>query len=434
MPQANSTPVTPIVLSKRLLNKVPEVTIFFWIIKILCTTVGESAADFLNYNLNWGLTLTSVATGVLLAVVLTLQISLKRYVAGVYWLTVALVSVFGTLITDNLTDNLGVPLEVSTIVFSVALGLVFLAWYASEKTLSIHSIYTRRREAFYWLAILVTFALGTATGDLVSEGLGVGYLKTGLLCAGLIAVITIAWRLGLDAVLAFWLAYILTRPLGASIGDLMAQPSSNGGLGLGVTVTSLILLVLIVGIVIYLSVRKPDVIPVPNDPAQLAALDSPETAPHHRQESARTAAIQTVVVLVIVVVVGGAFYAWRTNSLNADAAAVAPAPTASSASSNSSTQPAAPASPLGDMTAFITITQDTASLLNAGKQSEATARITDLESAWDNAAATLTRRNPDAWHAVDDKIDAVLRELRSTSPNVTTEQTALQALLGQMGA
>ncbi len=434
MPQANSTPVTPIVLSKRLLNKVPEVTIFFWIIKILCTTVGESAADFLNYNLNWGLTLTSVATGVLLAVVLTLQISLKRYVAGVYWLTVALVSVFGTLITDNLTDNLGVPLEVSTIVFSVALGLVFLAWYASEKTLSIHSIYTRRREAFYWLAILVTFALGTATGDLVSEGLGVGYLKTGLLCAGLIAVITIAWRLGLDAVLAFWLAYILTRPLGASIGDLMAQPSSNGGLGLGVTVTSLILLVLIVGIVIYLSVRKPDVIPVPNDPAQLAALDSPETAPHHRQESARTAAIQTVVVLVIVVVVGGAFYAWRTNSLNAEAAAVAPAPTASSASSNSSTQPAAPASPLGDMTAFITITQDTASLLNAGKQSEATARITDLESAWDNAAATLTRRNPDAWHAVDDKIDAVLRELRSTSPNVTTEQTALQALLGQMGA
>lgn len=417
-----------------LLNKVPEVTIWFWIIKILCTTVGESAADFLNYNLNWGLTLTSVATGVLLAVVLTLQISLKRYVAGVYWLTVALVSVFGTLITDNLTDNLGVPLEVSTIVFSVALGLVFLAWYASEKTLSIHSIYTRRREAFYWLAILVTFALGTATGDLVSEGLGVGYLKTGLLCAGLIAVITIAWRLGLDAVLAFWLAYILTRPLGASIGDLMAQPSSNGGLGLGVTVTSLILLVLIVGIVIYLSVRKPDVIPVPNDPAQLAALDSPETAPHHRQESARTAAIQTVVVLVIVVVVGGAFYAWRTNSLNAEAAAVAPAPTASSASSNSSTQPAAPASPLGDMTAFITITQDTASLLNAGKQSEATARITDLESAWDNAAATLTRRNPDAWHAVDDKIDAVLRELRSTSPNVTTEQTALQALLGQMGA
>ncbi len=429
MPQAASPATTPSVINQRLLNKVPEVTIFFWIIKILCTTVGESAADFLNYNLNWGLTLTSVATGVLLVVVLAAQMSLKRYVAGVYWLTVALVSVFGTLITDNLTDNLGVPLEVSTIVFSVALGLVFLAWYASERTLSIHSIYTRRREAFYWLAILVTFALGTATGDLVSEGLGVGYLKTGLLCAGLIAAITIAWRLGLDAVLAFWLAYILTRPLGASIGDLMAQPTGNGGLGLGVTVTSLILLVLIVGIVIYLSVRKPDVIAVPTDPAALAALDAPETAPHHRPESPRTALIQTAVVLVLVVVLGGAFYAWRTNALNAEAAL--PTPETSAASPGAS---AAPVGPLGDMSAFVGITQDTLTLLEAGKQSVATARITDLESAWDNAEATLKRRNPDAWHAVDDRIDVVLRELRSTSPTAATEKSALQALLSQMGA
>ena len=178
-------------MSRRVLNKVPEVTVFFWVIKILCTTVGESAADFLNYNLNWGLTTTSVVTGILLAVVITTQMSLSRYVAPVYWLTVMLVSVFGTLVTDNLTDNLGIPLEASTIVFTAILGLVFLAWYASERTLSIHSIFTRRREAFYWLAILVTFALGTAAGDLVSEGLGVGYLKTGLLCAGLIGIITI---------------------------------------------------------------------------------------------------------------------------------------------------------------------------------------------------------------------------------------------------
>jgi len=435
MPTTAAAPAKTTVLNRRLLNKVPEVTIFFWIIKILCTTVGESAADFLNYNLNWGLTLTSVATGGLLAIVLTIQMSLRRYVAGVYWLTVALVSVFGTLITDNLTDNLGVPLEVSTIVFSIALGLVFLAWYASERTLSIHSIYTRRREAFYWLAILVTFALGTATGDLVSEGLGVGYLKTGLLCAGLIAIITIAWRLGLDAVLAFWLAYILTRPLGASIGDLMAQPTANGGLNLGVTTTSMILLALIIGIVIYLSVRKPDVITVPTDPAELAALDAPETAPHHRPESARTALIQTVVVLVLVVVVGGAFYAWRTNALNAEAAAI-PAVAANSATSTSASPaaPSAPASPLGDMSAFITITEDTLSKLDTGKQSDATTRITDLESAWDNAEATLKRRNPDAWHAVDDKIDTVLRELRSTSPNAVTEKAALSALLTQMGA
>jgi uncharacterized membrane-anchored protein len=411
--------------SRPLLNKVPEVTIFFWIIKILCTTVGESAADFLNVNLNWGLTNTSIAVAVVFFAVFALQLGLKRYVATVYWLTVMLISVLGTLLTDNLTDNLGVPLQTSTMVFSILLGLVFLAWYASEKTLSIHSIYTRRREMFYWLAVLVTFALGTAVGDLISEGLGVGYLKTGLLCAGLIGIITVAWRLGLDAVLAFWLAYILTRPLGASIGDLMAQPTSNGGLNLGVTMTSLILLALIVATIVYLSVKKPDVITLPTDPIERAKLDEPETAPHHRPETRRTAMIQTAVTLVLVVVLGGAFYTWRTNALNAEAALPAPA---------SSTTTAVAASPLGDLSAFIVITQDTLDLLNAGKQADATTRITDLESAWDNAQATLKRRNPDAWTAVDDKIDPVLRELRSTSPNPATETAALQALLTQMGA
>ncbi|MEI7629765.1 MAG: hypothetical protein WCJ73_01265 [Actinomycetes bacterium] len=411
-------------MNRTLLNKVPEVTIFFWIIKILCTTVGESAADYLNVNLNWGLTATSVATGLLLLVVLTVQMSLRGYIAAVYWLTVALVSVFGTLVTDNLTDHLGVTLETSTIVFSVLLGLVFLAWYLSEKTLSIHSIYTRRREAFYWLAIFFTFALGTATGDLVSEGLGVGYLGTGLLCAGLIAVITIAWRMGLDAVLAFWLAYILTRPLGASIGDFMAQPTGNGGMNLGVTMTSIILLTLIVGIVIYLSVRKPDVIAVPTDPAALAALDEPETAPHHRHESGRTAMIQTLVTLVLVVVLGGAFYVWRTNTLNAEAALPA---------TPSSTTAAVDASPLGDMSEFTVITQDTLDMVTAGQQAAATTRVTDLESAWDNAQATLKRRNPEAWTVVDDKIDIVLRELRSSSPDPTTETASLKALLTQLG-
>ena len=373
-------------MNRRLLNKVPEVTIFFWIIKVLCTTVGESAADFLNYNLNWGLTATSVVTGLVFFGLLATQMSLTRYIATVYWLTVVLVSVFGTLVTDNLTDNLGVPLETSTIVFS----------------------------------------LGTAAGDLISEGLGVGYKGTALLCACLIGIITIAWRLGLDAVLAFWLAYILTRPLGASIGDWLAQPVSNGGLGLGVTVTSVIFLTAIALTIVYLTIRKPDVITVPTDPVALAELDKPETAPHHRTESPRTALIQTVVVLVLVVVVGGGFYVWRTNVLNAEAADV----TASSSQSGSAS---GTTSPLGDMTAFVTITKDTLNLLNAGKQSDATTRITDLESAWDNAEATLKRRNESAWHGVDDKIDTVLRELRSTSPNPPTEKSALQALLTQMG-
>jgi len=412
-------------MTRTVMNKVPEVTIFFWIIKVLCTTVGESAADFLNYNLNWGLTATSIVTGVVFIVMLTIQMSLRRYVPTVYWLTVVLVSVFGTLVTDNLSDNLGVPLETSTIVFSVILGLVFLGWYLSERTLSIHSIYTRRREAFYWLAILVTFALGTAAGDLVSEGLGVGYLGTGLLCAGLIICITVAWRLGLDAVLAFWLSYILTRPLGASIGDYLAQPTSNGGLNLGVTVTSIIFLTAIVATIIFLSIRKPDVIVVPSDPDALAALDAPETAPHHRQESARTAVIQTVVVLLLVSIAGGIFYTWRTNTLNAEANATAPV-------TSSSTSTGASYSPLGDMSAFTTIATDTVNLLRSGKQQEATTRITDLESAWDNAQATLKRKDATAWHAVDDKIDIVLRELRSTNPTVATEEQALDSLLSQM--
>jgi len=415
-------------MTRQLLNKVPEVTIFFWIIKILCTTVGESAADFLNVNLNWGLTKTSIATGVLFLIVLAVQMSLKRYVAGIYWLTVVLVSVFGTLVTDNMTDNLGIPLETSTIFFSVLLGVVFLAWYLSEKTLSIHSIYTRRRESFYWLAILVTFALGTATGDLISEGLGLGYFWTGVLCLGLIATVTIGWRLGLDAVLAFWIAYILTRPLGASIGDFLARPKSAGGLALGVTVTSAIFLTAILATIIFLSIKKPDVIPVPTDPVALHELDMPETAPHHRHESPRAALLQTVVVLLVFTVSGLIFYNARMSTLNNEATAADTATTTGKGTAG------ATGSPLGDMSQFIVITQDTLAMLNAGNQSGATTRITDLESAWDQAAAVLKRRNPDAWTAVDDKIDPVLRELRSTTPDVAKEKVTLQALLTQLGA
>ncbi len=426
--------------SAQLLNKVPEVTIWFWIIKILCTTVGESAADFLNYNLNWGLTMTSVVTGVLFVIVLAWQLSLNRYVAGVYWLNVVLVSVFGTLVTDNLTDNLGVPLETSTIVFSILLGVVFVAWYASEKTLSIHSIYTRKRESFYWLAILVTFALGTATGDLFSEGLGLGYLVTGIVCAVLIGLVTISWRLGLNAVLAFWVAYVLTRPLGASLGDFLAQPTNNGGLGLGVTVTSAIFLAAILLTIIYLSIRKPDVIAVPADPAQRALLDEPETAPHHHIQSRKSALVQTAVVVGLFVVVGCGFYAVRSHQLDQEAAAFSPAPMGGEATASGASpgitlpaQPPAPTSPLGDVSSFATIAQDTLDLLSAGKQADATTRITDLETAWDNSEATLKRRNKDEWTTVDTKIDEVLRQLRSTSPDPTQEKVALEALLAQLG-
>jgi uncharacterized membrane-anchored protein len=243
----------------QMLNKVPEVTIYFWIIKILCTTVGETFADYLNVNLGFGLNNTTYVMGAILAAVLTYQFRLRRYVPAVYWLAVALISVFGTLITDNLTDNFNVPLVTSTIVFSVALALTFAAWFASERTLSIHSIVTSRREGFYWLTVLFTFALGTASGDLIAEKVGLGYWKSALAFAAIIGLTYLAHvRFKLGAVLAFWIAYILTRPLGASIGDYLSQAKDAGGLALGTTVTSVIFLTAIAAVVTFLTVTDRD--------------------------------------------------------------------------------------------------------------------------------------------------------------------------------
>ncbi|TMM01541.1 MAG: hypothetical protein E6G10_12790, partial [Actinobacteria bacterium] len=202
-----------------MLNKVPEVTFYFWLIKIMCTTVGETAADYLNENLGFGLTKTTYVAGALLVVLLLAQFALRRYVAPAYWLVVVVISVFGTLITDNLSDRYHVPLTTSTTVFSIVLAIVFAVWFAVERTLSIHTIFTRRREGFYWLAILFTFALGTAAGDLMAEKLSLGYGVSAGIFGGAIAVIALAhYALRLNPVLSFWLAYILTRPLGASIG------------------------------------------------------------------------------------------------------------------------------------------------------------------------------------------------------------------------
>lgn len=247
--------------SRQILNKVPEITLYFWIVKVLCTTVGETAADFLNTQLNLGLTGTSVVMGSLLLLTLVFQFRARRYIPGIYWLAVVLLSVVGTLITDNLVNNFGVPLEVTALVFGVALAATFAAWYTSEKTLSIHSIHTVRREAFYWLAILFTFALGTATGDLVAETFNLGYLVSALLFGAVIAIVTLAHlRFKLNAILAFWIAYILTRPLGASLGDLLSQPQENGGLELGPVITSTLFLVAILLTVTYLTITKRDAV------------------------------------------------------------------------------------------------------------------------------------------------------------------------------
>ncbi len=241
----------------QLLNKVPEVTIFFWIIKIMATTVGETAADFLSFNLHFGLTVTSILMSVLLLIALLIQVRAKKYVPWIYWIAVVLISVVGTLITDNLVDNFGVRLETTTIVFSVALLLTFITWYISEKTLSIHSIFTRKRELFYWAAILFTFALGTAAGDLVAESWKLGYVVSALIFAGMIGLITIAfYKFKMNAILAFWVAYILTRPFGASFGDWLSQAKKYGGLGLGTTGTSVLFLGIIILLVSYLTFRK----------------------------------------------------------------------------------------------------------------------------------------------------------------------------------
>ena len=244
----------PNISARHWLNKVPEVTALFWIIKMMSTTVGETAADFLNGSLNFGLMGTTVVVGVLFVLALLFQVRAKRYMPSPYWVTVVFVSVFGTLITDNLSDHLGVPLAISTGLFSAALATTFAVWYAKEKTLSIHAIDTVKRELFYWSAILFTFALGTAAGDWVAEGLSLGYANSALLFGGLITVTAFArYVFKADAVASFWIAYVLTRPFGASCGDLLSQPVANGGLGLGTVVTSMAFLVIIASLVIYLT-------------------------------------------------------------------------------------------------------------------------------------------------------------------------------------
>lgn len=239
------------------LNKVPEITLLFWIVKICSTTVGETGADFFTDTLGFGLGGTSIIAVVVLAVALTAQIASRRYIPWLYWVNVVIISVAGTLFSDNLVDGLGVPLWLTTLIFAVGMTAAFVAWYGSERTLSIHTIVTRRREGFYWFTILMAFALGTAAGDWFSEGIGLGYLPATLVFAGAIGVVAVA-RFGFKAsdVLTFWIAYVLTRPLGASIGDLLTQAPADGGLGLGTAVVSNTFLAIIVGGIIAFTIQQ----------------------------------------------------------------------------------------------------------------------------------------------------------------------------------
>ena len=412
-----------VTLPRLQLNKVPQITVYFWLIKILCTTVGETAADFLNVSLNLGLTGTSLVTGALLVLALVAQFRTDRYRPGRYWTAVTLVSVFGTLVTDNLTDALGVPLEASTVVFAVLLAVTFGIWYRAERTLSIHAIHSRRREAFYWTAILVTFALGTAAGDLLAQVLGLGFLLAGLIVAAVIAVIAAGWRLGLHSVLAFWIIYVLTRPLGASIGDYLSQPPGDGGLDLGATTTSLVFFAAIVGTVVYLAVTNADVLD-----------DDPADAAEPRVE--RGGLRQTAMVVGALLALGVSGYLWQTAALQADVPATTGAAAAGAAPSGTAGQAAAgapaPRTRLGDLSAFRVITQDTLRLVTAGDQSGALVRVRDLEIAWDDSEARLKPRDKAAWTDLDAKIDKVLREVRATSPDPAGEKAALSTLLNAL--
>ncbi len=407
--------------TRSMLSKVPEVTVWFWVIKILCTTVGESFADWINMTLGVGLIKTSLIFTVVLVAVLAWQLRLDRYVPFVYWLTVVVVSVTGTLYTDILTDVWGVPLALSTTVFAVVLALVFGVWYARERTLSIHSITTTPREVFYWLAVLVTFALGTASGDWILELTGWGPGTSVLLPAGLIVAIFIGWRLGANAVLSFWLAYILTRPLGANLGDWLGFPKDQQGLGLGVAITSVIFLSAILATVVYLSITRADVIEKPDETTTSTTTKTP-VREHVMHGYYAVIALAT-----------GALLVWAADQPHNTAAASENESGGSSVTATLAPGQSATAKfPAGDVTNFRTITKDTLAKVQAGDQAGAQARIMDLETAWDDAQKTLEPLDETGWAVLDGQIDSALTAVRAGQPDPSTEQQALNTLLASL--
>ncbi len=238
-----------------MMRKVPEITVIFWITKLLTTALGESTSDFLVYKINPYLAVLIGAVGLVGA--LTLQFFSKKYIAWIYWLTIVMVAIFGTMAADVIHIGLGVPYLASTIFFAIALVIIFLIWHRVEKTLSIHSITSLRRELFYWATVMTTFALGTAAGDMTAFTLKLGYFSSIILFFGLILVIGILWKvLKLNSILIFWLAYILTRPLGASIADWAGKPHPIGGIGLGDGLVSIALTIFIIFFIIYMSVNR----------------------------------------------------------------------------------------------------------------------------------------------------------------------------------
>ncbi len=406
--------------SRVMLSKVPEVTIWFWIIKVLCTTVGESFADWINMSLGVGLAATALIFTLVLGAVLAWQLRRDRYVPRVYWLTVVVLSVTGTLYTDILTDSIGVPLAVSTAAFSSLLAVVFAVWYRRERTLSIHSINTSRRELFYWLAVLVTFALGTAVGDWVLQLSGWGPGQSVLLPCGLILAIIIGWRLGANAVLSFWLAYILTRPLGANLGDWFASPTDEQGLGLGTAATSVIFLAAIALTVVYLTVSRNDVI---------GHADSTTTAAPAAGSPARERIMLGYLTMVAAATAG--LLIWAAGRPHTSVAGEEEAGAAAT-TGDIATGQVAQYFPATEVTKFRTIAQDTLTDVQNGNNTAATIDAKRLESAWDNDESALRPTDEATWTAIDVRIDHVLKAIRATTPDPTAETHSLSALLAAL--
>jgi uncharacterized membrane-anchored protein len=266
----------PGVRTLRPLSKVPQITVFFWITKVLTTGMGEATSDYLAHR--FGPVIAGLLGLTALVAALVVQFRVRRYLAWVYWTAVAMVAVFGTMAADGLHVELGVPYLVSTPFFAIALAVIFIVWYRTEETLSIHSIYTPRREVFYWATVLATFALGTAAGDLTATTMHLGFLASGILFTVVIAIPAIGyWRFNLNPIVAFWFAYIVTRPLGASYADWMGVPRSLSGLNIGRGPVALGLTIVIAGFVAYLAISRTDV------EETISSPDTPERARHRRQ-------------------------------------------------------------------------------------------------------------------------------------------------------
>lgn len=405
----STTTATPVWLTK-----VPLITATFWVIKVLSTTVGETFADFLSVNVGLGPAITDVAMLAVLAVALTIQLRTTKYTPWIYWLCVVLVSIVGTQITDFFTDTLGVSLYLSTAVFSVILAIVFTIWYRQEGTLAIRSVDTRRRESFYWAAILVTFALGTAAGDLATEALSLGFRNGALIFGSLILATFVASRLGMNKVLAFWVAYVLTRPLGASLGDLLTQDTTLGGLGLGAILTSLVFF----SVIIVLVVHEQRLV---NRYGVAAKGDGPLGGT--RRDFAWAGA-GTASIIILALILGG-FHVAQTAATSTAGGAVSGSTPGSAVH---------PTTALGDLSKFAVITNDVQAKVAANDLAGAKTRVKDLEIAWDSAESGLKPRDPSHWRQLDGDVDGVLTALRAGNPTQADCAAKLKPLTATLNA